>query len=165
MANSTIRTLPAFAALVLTIGPSLLGQSAVAQSDDSCRQAQGEWLDTLNSAGGTSGTITRAGLLNGTTETVYNPSFVITPDPNVVSYVATTTITTRRGHLVTNNVYIYNFVTGLGTAMGTVNPNASTGRFSGATGTLYFNTTETIGAPPNQSYQSTITGAVCLGDE
>ncbi|MDQ3174377.1 MAG: hypothetical protein M3Q91_11845 [Acidobacteriota bacterium] len=68
------------------------------------------------------------GILNGTTETVYDPAFVFTPDPNVVSYIADLTITTHQGELKTSNVYIYNFVTGLWTAMGNINPGTSTGR-------------------------------------
>jgi hypothetical protein len=143
----------------------VFAQSASAQSANGCKRAEGDWLDALNAAGGTSGTITNAGLLNGTTETVYNPAFVFTLDPNVVSYIAETTITTNHGRLVTNNVYLYNFVTGQGTTMGTIDANESTGRFAEATGVLYFNTTETIGAPPDQSYRSTITGAVCLAND
>jgi hypothetical protein len=134
------------------------------QSSDSCRQAKGQWRDSLNASGGTSGTITKGRMLNGTTETVDNPAAVFTLDPNVVSFVAETTVTTNRGLLVTNNVYIYNLVTGLGTALATISSNASTGRFAGATGVLYFNTTETIGVPPDQSYVSTITGTICFGN-
>lgn len=141
------------------------GQAASDDSNSSCRQARGRWFDSLKATGGTSGTITNGGILNGTTETVYNPAFVFTLDPNVVSYVAETTITTKRGLLVTNNVYIYNLVTGLGTALATISPNASTGRFAGANGVLYFNTRETIGVVPDQSYVSTITGTVCFAHE
>jgi hypothetical protein len=161
MANSVLRRLPGFALLILAIPSSLLFESPVAAQSNSCIRAEGEWLDTLNGPG-TSGITAGAGLLNGTTETVYSPAFVVTPDPNVVSFIAETTITTNQGLLVTNNVYLYNFVTGVGTAFGTINAGASTGRFAGATGVIYFNTIQTIGAFPNQSFKSTITGAVCL---
>lgn len=138
-------------------------QSAAAQSECcNCSQAKGYWFDTLDpNTGNTTGRITIAGILNGTTVTVYNPAFVITPDPNVVSYIAETTITTRQGQLKTSNVYIYNFVTGLWTAMGRIDPTTSTGRFAGATGVLYFNGT-TIGELPNQSYPSNINGEICF---
>lgn len=141
-------------------------QSASAQSsNNNCIQAKGYWFDAINlSAGGTTGTITKGGILNGTTETVYSPASVFTPDPYVVSYIAETTITTNQGQLKTNNVYIYNFVTGLWTAMGRINPEASTERFSGATGVLYFNGT-TVGVFPDQSYPSVITGGICFANE
>ena len=79
MAHSTFPRLSAFAVLVLTLGSLLVGQPAVAQNDDKCIRAKGDWLDALNAVGGTSGTITRAGFVNGTTETVFNPAFVVTP--------------------------------------------------------------------------------------
>jgi hypothetical protein len=161
MTNATKRRRPTIGVLVLALS-SVFPAQASDRSNSSCREAEGWWFDSLNASGGTSGTISRAGILNGTTETVYNPTFVFTLDPNVVSYVAETTITTNHGLLVTNNVYIYNFVTGLGTALGTVSPDASTGRFVGATGVLYYNTRETIGVVPDQSYVSTITGTICF---
>jgi hypothetical protein len=53
----------------------------------------------------------------------YNPAFMLTLDPNV-SYVDQTSITATHGLLVTDNVHIYSFVTGLGTALGTIKPDA-----------------------------------------
>ena len=164
MAKATIRKRTTIAILALTLGAVVPGQSA-AQSNSSCKQVEGDWLDALNDVGGTSGTVTNAGILNGATETVYDPAFVFTLDPNVVSYLAETTITTNHGQLKTSNVYMYNFVTGVGAAMGTINPDGSTGEFVGATGVLYFNTTQTIGAFPDQSYVSTIAGEVCFADQ
>lgn len=139
-------------------------QSASAQSSNgNCKQAKANWFDTLNT-GGTTGTITQGGILNGTTETIYDPAFVFTPDPNVVSYIAETTITTNQGQFTTSNVYIYNFVTGLWTAMGLIKSETSTGRFAGAIGVLYFNGV-TIGVFPDQSYPSDITGQICFAGE
>lgn len=165
MANGTMWRRARWSILILVVCALWFAPSASAQSISGCKKAKGNWLDSLNAVGGTSGTITNAGILNGTTETVYNPAFVFTLDPNVVSYVAETTITTNHGQLVTDNVYIYNFVTGLGTALGSVKPDASTGQFAGATGVLYFNTTETIGVVPDQSYVSRIAGEVCFASE
>lgn len=183
--NAKTRKLMTLVAVVLTFGLFSLEQTASAQSphnnpwigmrasresaersasarssNSDCKQAKGYWFDTTNSTGGTTGTITNGGVLNGTTETVYDPAFVFTPDPNVVSYIAETTITTNQGQLKTSNVYIYNFVTGLWTAMGNINPDASTGRFAGATGVLYFN-----GKTIDQSYPSEITGEICFANE
>ncbi|MBA2703131.1 MAG: hypothetical protein H0U60_04675 [Blastocatellia bacterium] len=188
--NAKIRNFTALVAVVLTFCLFVMAQSASAQSPNSnsmpqvramsmrgaaqsapapspnrnCKQAKGNWFDTIDlNTGGTTGIITNGGILNGTTETVYNPAFVFTPDPNVVSYIAETTITTNQGQLQTSNVYIYNFVTGLWTAMGRINPDASTGRFVGATGVLYFNG-KTIGDLPLQSYPSEITGEICFAN-
>ena len=164
MTNKTIRGSIACGMLALALGLVVPGQSASAQLQGNCKTVAGDWLDSLNAVGGTSGTITNGGMLNGSTETVYNPAFVLTLDPNVVSYIAETTVVTNHGDLKTSNVYLYNFVTGLGTAMGRINPETSTGKFAGATGVLYFNT-NTIGVFPDQSFASLITGEVCLATE
>ena len=126
-----------------------------------CKEAKGLWIDATNNIGGTSGTIINGGILNGRTESIYSPTFVFTPDPNVVSYVADLTVTTSHGRLKASNVYIYNLVTGVWTAMGRINPETSTGRFAGATGVLYFSgkTTE-----DGLTYISNVTGETCLVD-
>ena len=56
-------------------------QPAVAQSN--CKQAKGQISETLN-AGGTGGSVANAGCLNGTSQTVYPPDFVVTPNPTTV---------------------------------------------------------------------------------
>ena len=126
-----------------------------------CKEVKGLWIDVTNDMGGTTGTITNGGILNGKTESVYDAAFVFTPDPNVVSYIADLIITTRQGRLSTSNVYIYNFATGLWTAMGRINTDKSTGRFAGATGVLYFNgkTTE-----DGLTYISNVSGETCFAD-
>ena len=126
-----------------------------------CKEVKGLWIDVTNNIGGTTGTITNGGILNGRTETIYNPAFVFTPDPNVVSYIADLSITTHHGRLVTGNVYIYNFATGLWTAMGRINPDTSTGRFAGATGLLYFNGKTT---DDGLTYISDVSGETCFAD-
>lgn len=155
--NAKTRKLTTLVALLTFCSFSLV-QSASAQSK--CKQAKGNWFDSFDS-GATIGTITNSGFLDGTTFTVYTGSFVFTPDPNVVSYISETTITNDKGQLRTNNVYAYNIVTGLWTAMGTINPNTSNGRYAGATGVVYFNGT-TVGAFPQQSYPSEIAGEICF---
>ncbi|MGI8836103.1 MAG: hypothetical protein ACR2H4_05630 [Pyrinomonadaceae bacterium] len=140
-------------------------EKSAQSSNSNCKQAKGNWFDTLNpTTGGSTGNITNGGILNGMTETVYDPAFVFTPDPNVVSYIAQTTLVTNQGVLKTNNVYIYNFVTGVWTAMGIIDPNASTGKYAGATGVLYFNGT-TVGGFPDQSYPAEISGDMCFANE
>lgn len=139
-------------------------QSASAKSPErDCIQARGDMIEVSPGSGlVTTGTITKGGILNGTTETVFNPAFVFTPDPNGVSYIGDLTITTHRGRLKTSNVYLYDFATGLFTVLGRINPDASTGRFAGATGVLYFNG-KTIGN--GLTYQQSITGEICFANE
>lgn len=179
--NSTIHRLATRLALVLTVCMFVFESAALAQSpaallssgrtarnapvgrsaSSNCKQAKGYFFDTFDlNLGGTTGTITMGGSLNGTTTTVYNPAAVFTPDPNVVSYIAELTITTQNGQLKTDNVYIYNFATRLWTAMGNINPASSTGSFQGATGVLYFNGS-TIGLFPDESYPSDVAGEIC----
>jgi hypothetical protein len=60
MAHSRIPRRATFAVVVLAAGSLVVGQSAFAQADSRCKRAEGDWLDTLNAVGGTSGTITNA---------------------------------------------------------------------------------------------------------
>jgi len=158
--NGKRMTLVAF---VLTFCLFSLEQSTRARSGNSnCKQVKGTSIEYLGSPCCTdTGNITNGGMLNGTTEYVYNPAFVVTPDPNVVSYISEFTLTTNRGQLKASNVYIYNLVTGLWTAIGHINPDTSTGRFAGATGVLYFNG-RTVGNTTPITYPSDILGKICL---
>jgi hypothetical protein len=142
-------------AFLLSLGWLAWGQASFAQSN--CIRAQGDETDALAGAG-TAGVITKGGILNGTTITVYPPAFVVTPDPNFVAYTSEKTITTVNGQLKTSIVYLYNFVTGVWSAVGSINSGASTGIFAGASGTLYFNGT-TVGGT---TFPSQIAGEVCL---
>ena len=44
-----------------------------------CKEVKGLWIDVTNNIGGTTGTITNGGILNGRTESVYDAAFVFTP--------------------------------------------------------------------------------------
>jgi hypothetical protein len=159
--HTRTRKLMTLVAVALTFG-LLQGQSALAQSN--CKDAKGTWVDVYNGGNTTSGTITNGGILNGTTLTVYTSGAFPTPVPTTVSYTGDLTITANQGQLKTNIVYIYDFPTGLWTAMGRINTGASTGRFAGATGVLYFNGRTTGSAIPI-TYLSEITGEICLVKE
>src|SRR5436190_6843842 len=130
-------------AMVLTLSMFLLRIPAAAQS---CQQVKATFVDVFNGGLTSSGTITQGGLLNGTTLTVYTPGGNPTPAPTVVSFIAELTITTSQGQLKASNVYLYDFATGQGTAIGHIKPNTSTGKFAGATGVLFLNETSTTGS-------------------
>lgn len=159
--NAEIRQVMMLVAVMLTFGPFSLEGSASAKTN--CKQAKGKWIDVYPGSGNaTSGTITRGGILNGTTETVYTSAAFPTPVATTVSYTADTTITTTHGQLKTSNVYLYDFATGLFTVLGRINPDTSTGRFGGATGVLFFSG-KTIGN--GFTYQAGITGEICLAHD
>jgi hypothetical protein len=153
-------------ALVLSLGLFPMEQLILAESRSSnCKQVKGNSIEYLGSTCCTdTGAITNGGILNGRTEYVSTPAFVVTLNPNVVSYNADFTLTTKRGLLKASNVFIYNLVTGLWTAMGHINPDTSTGRFAGATGVLYFNGETIFNANPI-TYPSDITGKICNDDD
>jgi len=157
--NAKTGNLMTRAALVLAF--CLFNQSASAQSPNSnCKQVKGSSIESFSGGLVTTGTITNGGILNGTTEFVYNPAFVVTPNPSVVSYTSELTITTIQGQLKTSNVYLYNFGTGQFTILARIRSDASTGIFAGATGVLYFNG-KTVGS----AFPSEITGEICFANE
>jgi hypothetical protein len=134
------------------------------QTSGACKNLKGIRIDTFDPAAGTAfGAITGGGLLNGTTADVTNfdAGFVFTPDPNIVTYLSDTTITTNRGELKTRLVTTFNVVTGVFTQWGNIDPNTSTGRFAGATGVIYFPGIS-IGNPSIGPYKSEVVGEICL---
>jgi hypothetical protein len=146
-------------AIMSAFGPLCMAQSGSDQRN--CKPAKGNFIDVWNGAPRTDGTIVNGGFLNGTTFTSDASGAFPTSIPNTVSYNVTLTLTTHQGQLKLLNVYLYDFRTGIWTAMGWINPNTSTGRFAGATGVLYFNG-KTVGTVVPISYPSEITGEVCL---
>ncbi|HZE70488.1 MAG TPA: hypothetical protein VE135_13310 [Pyrinomonadaceae bacterium] len=157
--NAKTRTVMTLVAVMLTFGLFPLEQSASAQSprsllgvrgnssqavsaqsaNSNCKLLKGDELDVFDFVTHVStGGVTNAGFLNGTTIWNFHNDFVFTPDPDVVAILADLTITTNEGQLKTRVVNTFSIVTGLGNAWGSIDPNASTGRFAGATGTIFF---------------------------
>ena len=153
----TIKHLIPVAAAVL----ATLSFSPAVFAQGNCKEAKGNLMDVYSGGSTTSGTITNAGWLDGTTLTVYPPASVITPNPNVVAYTGTMTVNTHHGQLKVSNTYLYNFVTGQGTVLGSVDGAGSSGDFAGATGVIFFNITATTGTGP-VDYLSTIGGQICF---
>jgi len=163
MKNRRTRTQMMLVAAVWTAGFLSLQQLAFA--DGQCEEVRARLIDIYSGGPNTSGTVTNGGFLNGTTSTVFPPAFVVTPDPNVVAYTGELTITTGHGLLKTSNVYLYNSVTGQGTALGRINPSTSTGRFAGATGVLFLNLPKTIGTSIPFTYPQDVTGEICFAKQ
>jgi hypothetical protein len=106
---------------------------------------------------------TNGGILNGTTEVVWNPAtgVAVLTDPNSVSYFVAFTLTTAQSQVKARLVTMYNFTTGLFTSLAYINPDTSTGPFAGATGVGYFNG-RTVAVSPNSSYPSHVTAQICF---
>lgn len=159
-------------AMVLSVGSFALGDPALAREaagpgrseNANCHKVLGEARDTWPGAGNVStGVIARSWLLNGTTVYVYDTEGFPTPDPNVVTFGAALTLTTKHGNVAARVLFLFGFATGTWTSMATIDPTSSTGRFAGATGTLWFPSGTTIyldgGA---QTYPSYFIGELCL---
>ncbi|MGH9961836.1 MAG: hypothetical protein ACREBC_32685, partial [Pyrinomonadaceae bacterium] len=167
--NGKAKKLMALVAVVLTLclfsleqPTSAQEQSKSAQSAHSrCRRAKGK-LSEVSNPTGTTGRITRGGILNGTTELVFTSGVLATPDPTTVSYTDDFTITTKQGQLKISDVGLFDFATGLFTTIGRINPTTSTGRFAGATGVLFTSGKTTDGG---ETFQSRITGEICLAHD
>jgi hypothetical protein len=165
------RMMTRFAAVVIGASLALEGsaraQEAVGpgHSEESrCYRVMGEARDTWPGAGNVStGYMVSSWLLTGTTQYVYDTAGFPTPDPNVVTFGAELTLTTRRGLVKARVLFLFGFVTGTWTSIATIDPAASTGRFAGATGTLWFPGGSTVNLENGgQTYPSEVTGHLCL---
>jgi hypothetical protein len=163
MTNSRTGKLMTLLTAMWSVGLFSLQQPVFAEGN--CQEVKARFVDVYSGGATTSGTITQGGLLNGRTVTVFTSGAFSTPVATVVSFTGDLTITTDHGLLKTSNVYIYDFATGQGTAIGRINPNTSTGRFAGATGVLFLNETKTIGSSIPFTYQQDITGEICFAKE
>ena len=83
-----------------------------------------------------------------------------TPDPTVVNFISTFTLTTIQGQLKGNRLYLLDFVTGQGTTMMKIDPAASTGIFAGATGVLFTNHIKSSIGPLPHTFYSVVGGQV-----
>ena len=114
----------------------LLGQAALAQGPKLSVKAT-EVVSTCTDPVTCAGTVTQGGILNGTSVLAFSPGSTPTLDPNTLSFAYDWTLTTVQGQLRVRFVNVFNVVTGLNTGMGTIDPNNSSGRFSGATRVLF----------------------------
>jgi len=185
--NAKTRTVMTLSMVMLTLGLFSLEPSATAQSarswfgprgnkapststqsaNGNCKAIKGSGIQVFDPVlGVVSGPVTNAGILNGTLEDVVNfaAGFVLTPDPTVFAYTTDLTITTNHGQLRASPVTIQSGVTGAGAEWGNINPDASTGRFAGATGMICI-TFKPVGDPSIGPYQAEFSGEICLANE
>lgn len=139
-------------------------QQSMPSANSNCKTIRGNGTQVFDPVTGiVSGPVTNAGILNGDLEDVINfgAGFVFTPDPTVVSYTTNLTITTIHGQLKASPVTIQSFVTGAGAEWGHINPDTSTGRFAGATGTISV-VFKPIGDPSVGPYEVEIAAEICF---
>lgn len=165
--NTKTRIAMMLFAVALGFGLLPLEQSTSARSTSSaqslnsnCKEVKGN-LTVEFGAGTASGAIANGSFLTGTFETVFNPgSTTPTADPTSVTFTGDSTITTDKGVLVTNDVYLFDFVRALGPGMLRIDSTASTGDFAGATGILYIN--PNFGDPPGHAE---LAGTICFANQ
>lgn len=150
-----------FTFFVATAIALTLSSSSSAMAFSNCHKVKGTEVAAFTSPTTVEGTVTRGGILNGTTLSVLTSAFMPTPDPNVFSFTIQKTFTTDKGVLQTYSPHLLDYTTGVGTAYARIDPNASTGIFAGATGLLYFNFQQN-----NDGVTSTsqISGEICFAD-
>lgn len=146
-----------FASVTMTL--CLLASSQPVSAGGGCRMAKGTESVVNNGNGTTSGTITRGGKLNGSTQSVFTSDFTPTPDPVTFSFSDDLTVTTNEGILQTHNVTLFDTSTGAFTAIARIDSITSTGIFAGATGVLYINGKTTDGGA---TFQGKISGEICF---
>jgi len=129
-------------AAVLTCGLFVLAGSVLAQEDQepaqsNCRRVRAHESGLFDPAtNANTGTVTNGGRLNGTFVAAFLPGFAPTQDPTIVTFMSDFSITTDHGVLKARNMYLFDFA-GVATVLGRIDPVTSTGRFAGATGTLF----------------------------
>lgn len=150
-----LRKRATLALVALTIGLFVLAQPVAA---DNCTRVKGNLFVAANADGTTSGATTQAGKLNGVTHAVFTSITPSADDPATLLYTSDFSITTNKGVLKAHNVG--SFITTLGVFHETtqIDPDASTGRFAGATGVLSISGTTADGGA---TFQATITGNIC----
>ena len=124
-------------AAVLSLGLLTLAESALAQEERvaqsqgfTCYAIKAKAHDTWPGAGNLStGVLTHAGALNGTTQYVYDTDAFSTPDSDTFTFGAGWTLTTKYGMVKGRVLFLFNVATGIWTSIATIDPNTSTGKF------------------------------------
>ena len=147
------------AALALILFASIGVAPAQAQASD-CKHVKGD-VSVAFGPGSANGSVSNGGALNGALSTAFVPGGVMpTADPTSITFTADSTFTAVGGNLVTNDVYVLDFVLGVGSAMMKIDSAASTGIFAGASGVVYLNIRSTT--PANG--EAELAGTICYAN-
>jgi len=132
--------------------------------NSNCKTIRGNGVQVFDPVTGlVTGPVTNAGILNGDLVDAidFGAGFVLTPDPTVFAYTTNLTITTIHGVLKAHPVTIQSGLTGKGAEWGEIDPNTSTGKFAGATGTISV-VFKPEGDPSVGPYAAEISADICF---
>jgi len=141
------------ALLVTTVGDA----RADGEGEDSgCRPVHAAGVGQDLGGGNTTATITRGGVLNGTTTAHFDITGGSIP---MFTIAGTIVFTTKHGTLTANVSGTFDVSTGEFAATGPI--SGGTGKFAGATGTLTFSGVENL---TTGAFTETVTGTLCRGE-
>jgi len=144
-----------FAALLVVAGAPAASARAT-DDDDECRRVSAIGVGQDLGGGNTTATISRGGILNGTTTAHFEITGGTGP---VLTFAGTVVFTTKKGTLTVGIAGTFNIATGAFAASGPV--TSGTGAFAGATGTLNFAGVENL---TTGTFTETVKGRICLDD-
>src|SRR5258708_810313 len=120
--------------LAVPFALGLVLQQQASSAENRCKEAKGNLVEAFDPGNHTNtGTLSNGGWLDGTIVAVFNSGAYPTPVPTEVTFTSTFILTTNHGQLNGNRIYLFDLVTGQGTAMVKIDPTTSTGVFAGAT--------------------------------
>ena len=131
--------------------------SKAGDDDDECLTINARGVGQDLGGGNTTATITRGGVLNGTTAAHFD---ITGGAPPALTFAGTVVFTTRNGTLTVGIAGTFNVSTGVFNASGPV--TAGTGVFTGATGNLVFAGVENL---TTGVFTETVRGTICLADD
>ena len=156
-----LRFFASFGAVSLALLLVLFSSSRSAMAFSGCQKVRGTEIAAFTSPTTVEGTVTQGGILNGTTLAVLTSAPFPTPDPNVFSFTIAKSFNTDKGVLQTYSPHILDVASGIGTAFAHIDPNTSSGIFSGATGVLYINFYRNADGVTSTS---AVTGEICFAN-
>jgi hypothetical protein len=152
-------------ALALSLFVLSFPRSANSQSDKvqgNCQEASGILDEVfIPEKNGAAGIIRNGGWLNGTTFVTFTGAASF-PLPGIAVFTGQGTFSTNHGLLKTSNIYLLDVSKQNGSVLAHVDPDASTGKFAGASGTLFLNTIRANVTANPQTFRSEVHGQVCL---
>ncbi len=148
-------------ALCALLGALLVTGTAPAAStgDHGCKKVKGVGVGQDLGGGNTVATITKSGLLKGTTAAHFD---ITGGAPPVLTFAGHITFTTKKGTLTLDLTGTFDISTGAFTGVGV--PSSGTGRFAGATGSVTLTGVEDFATG---AFTETLSGQLCLahGDD
>lgn len=135
----------------------VVGAQASEASDDGCHRVNARGVGQDLGGGNTTATITRGGVLNGTTSAHFD---ITGGTPPALTFAGTVVLSTEDGTLTVGIAGTFNVATGEFRASGPV--TGGMGELAGATGSLRFAGVEDLASG---RFTETVKGRICLADD